>query len=174
MACKADRKKLKKEYVSGGVSFHDLAMKYKISDSTVKRWAKDDGWTAARAEADAKAEQKIIEQTANQKSGVVAGVIEVSEKLLKKLAEALENETGDIDPARLRQYTGALKDLQDIRGDRSKLDLKEQKARIARLQQSTKLVKAETKKAEAAIQAGTPEGRAVTVELLGDVGNYGS
>lgn len=172
VAVKADRKKLKKEYISGGVSYADLARKYKISESTVKRWAKADGWTEAKAEADAKSEQKMVEAVAQAKAGTAAGVIELSEKLLEKLGIALGMEPDNIEPARLRQYTGALKDLQDIRGDRSKLDLKEQKARITKLQRESQRIKAETARTVQQTEAGSADGQAVTVSIEGEAEAY--
>lgn len=173
MAVKADRKKLKKEYISGGVSYHDLAEKYNISDSTVKRWAKEDCWSAAKAEADTKAEQKMIDAAVQDKMGVAADTMEIAKRLLEKLAAALNVEPEVVDPARLKQYTGVLADLQAIRGDRSKLDLKEQKARIARLQQDTKRTKAQTETIKAGLEANRPENRAVIVELMGEAEDYG-
>lgn len=180
MAAKADRKKLKKEYLSGGVSFASLARKYKISESTVKRWAKADGWSAAKAEADAKANQKMIDAAAEDKCSVVAGVIEIAGELLKRMAAALEAEPADMDPARMRQYTAALKDIQDIRGDKNALDLKEQKTRIKRLQEETKRikqdtarVKAGTEKMIAEAEANRPENREIRISLEGDLEEYG-
>lgn len=180
MAVKADRKKLKKEYISGGVSYADLARKYKISESTVKRWAKEDGWTAAKAEVDAKVELKLQEAAEQDKTGMVAGVIELAGELLKKMAKALELEPENMEPSRIRLYTAALKDLQDIRGDKSKLDLKEQKARIKRLTEETKRVKADTERVKAdterriaEAEAAKPENNAILVTMDGELEEYG-
>lgn len=180
MAVKCDRKKLKKEYISGGVSYADLARKYKISDSTVKRWAKEDGWAAAKAEVDAKAELKMQDAAVDGKAGVVAGVIEIAGKLLEKMATALDKEPEDMEPNRIRLYTAALKDLQDIRGDKSKLDLREQKARIKRLteetkriKQDTERVKADTERKIAEAEAQKPENNTVTLTLEGELEDYG-
>lgn len=138
MAVKADRKKMKAQYIRGGMSYADIARMYKISDSTVKRWAKEDKWQEAKAEADRKAEQKMIDAAADGKTKVEAGVLEMSTVLLEKLANALENEPDEMEPGRAREYTAALRDLQTIRGDKNKLDLKEQKLRIKRLQEQAK------------------------------------
>lgn len=166
MAVKADRKKLMKKYVAGGCSYASLARENKISESTVKRWAREDGWAEKKAEADAKAAARIVDCAAEEKAGVASGVVEIADRLLQKLAVALEQEPEEMEPARFRQYTGALRDIQEITGQRGKLDEKEQKARIAKLQQDTKRSKAEMK-----ARAQEKEPQAVTVEI-GEAG-YG-
>ena len=165
MAVKADRKKLMKKYIGGGYSYASLARENKISESTVKRWAREDGWAEKKAEADAKAALKMVDSAAEDKAGVVAGVVEIANTLLQKLAIALEREPEEMEPARFRQYTGALRDIQEITGDRSKLDEKEQKARIAKLQQ-------DTRKSRAEMDARKPENYSVTVTIAGEAGDY--
>lgn len=165
MAVKADRKKLMKKYIAGGYSYASLARENKISESTVKRWAREDGWAEKKAEADAKAAEKIVDSTAQDKAGVAVGVVEIADRLLRKLAIALEQEPEEMEPARFRQYTGALRDIQEITGERGKLDEKEQKARIAKLQQ-------ETKKSKAEMEARKPENNSITVTIEGETGDY--
>ena len=165
MAVKADRKKLMKKYIGGGYSYASLARENKRSESTVKRWAREDGWAEKKAEADAKAALKMVDSAAEDKAGVVAGVVEIANTLLQKLAIALEREPEEMEPARFRQYTGALRDIQEITGDRSKLDEKEQKARIAKLQQ-------DTRKSRAEMDARKPENNSVTVTIAGEAGDY--
>ena len=172
MAVKADRKKLMKKYLGGGYSYASLARENNISESTVKRWAREDGWAEKKAEADAKAAEKIVDSAAQDKAGVVAGVVEIADKLLQKLAIALEQEPEEMEPSRFRQYTGALRDIQDITGERCRLDEKEQKARIAKLQQDARRTKAETEKAKAEIEARKPENNSITVRIEGETGDY--
>lgn len=165
MAVKADRKKLMKKYIGGGYSYASLARENKISESTVKRWAREDGWAEKKAEADAKAALKMVDSAAEDKAGVVAGVVEIANTLLQKLAIALEQEPEEMEPARFRQYTGALRDIQEITGDRCKLDEKEQRARIAKMQQ-------DTRKSRAEMDARKPENNSVTVTIAGEAGDY--
>lgn len=165
MAVKADRKKLMKKYIGGGYSYASLARENKISESTVKRWAREDGWAEKKAEADAKAAEKIVDSTAQDKAGVAVGVVEIADRLLKKLAIALEQEPEEMEPARFRQYTGALRDIQEITGERCRLDEKEQKARIAKLQQ-------DTRKSRAEMDARKPENNSITVMVEGEAGDY--
>lgn len=172
MEHKADRKKLKAQYIRGGVSYADLARAYKISESTVKRWAKADGWAEAKAEADRKADLKMVEDAARDKTKVEAGVLAMSDVLLEKLAMALDNERGDMEPGRVREYTAALRDLQQIRGDKPKLDMKEQKARISRLQQETKRIKQDTLDKQLEAEANKPENKTVTLEMVGVEEDY--
>lgn len=165
MAVNADRKKLMKKYIGGGYSYASLARENKISESTVKRWAREDGWAEKKAEADAKAALKMVDSAAEDKAGVVAGVVEIANTLLQKLAIALEQEPEEMEPARFRQYTGALRDIQEITGDRCKLDEKEQRARIAKMQQ-------DTRKSRAEMDARKPENNSVTVTIAGEAGDY--
>lgn len=172
MAVKADRKKLMKKYIGGGYSYASLARENKISESTVKRWAREDGWAEKKAEADAKAAEKIVDSTAQDKAGVAVGVVEIADRLLKKLAVALEQEPEEMEPSRFRQYTGALRDIQEITGERGKLDEKEQKARIAKLQQDTRKSRADTEKKKAEIDSRKPENNSITVMVEGEAGDY--
>lgn len=179
MAVRADRKKLMKKYLGGGYSYASLARENKISESTVKRWAREDGWAEKKAEADAKAAEKIVESAAQDKAGVVAGVVEIAGRLLQKLAIALDQEPEEMEPARFRQYTGALRDIQEITGERCRLDEQEQKARIAKLQQDarksradTERAKQETEKTKAEIEARKPENNSITVTIEGETGDY--
>lgn len=179
MAVKADRKKLMKKYIGGGYSYASLARENKISESTVKRWAREDGWAEKKAEADAKAAEKIVDSTAQDKAGVAVGVVEIADRLMKKLAIALEQEPEEMEPARFRQYTGALRDIQEITGERCRLDEKEQKARIAKLQQDTRKSRAdterakqETEKTKAEVEARKPENNSITVMVEGEAGDY--
>lgn len=172
MAVKADRKKLMKKYIGGGYSYASLARENKISESTVKRWAREDGWAEKKAEADAKAAEKIVDSAAQDKAGVVAGVVEIANTLLQKLAIALEREPEEMEPARFRQYTGALRDIQEITGERCRLDEKEQKARIAKLQQDARKSRADTEKTKAEVEARKPENNSVTVTIAGEAGDY--
>ena len=173
MAVKADRKKMMKKYIGGGYSYASLARENNISESTVKRWAREDGWAEKKAEADAKAVMKMVDSAAEDKAGVVSGVVEIANKLLIKLEAALEQEPEEMEPARFRQYTGALRDIQEITGDRCKLDEKEQRARIAKMQQDTRRVKAETEKAKQELEARMPENSGITVEMMGEAESYG-
>lgn len=172
MAVKADRKKLMKKYLGGGYSYASLARENKISESTVKRWAREDGWAEKKAEADAKAAEKIVESAAQDKADVVAGVVEIADRLLQKLAIALDQEPEEMEPSRFRQYTGALRDIQEITGERCRLDEQEQKARIAKLQQDARRTKAETEKTKAEMEARKPENNSITVTIEGETGDY--
>lgn len=172
MAVKADRKKLMKKYMGGGYSYASLARENNISESTVKRWAREDGWAEKKAEADAKAAEKIVESAAQDKAGVVAGVVEIAGRLLQKLSIALDQEPEEMEPARFRQYTGVLRDIQEITGERCRLDEQEQKARIAKLQQDARRTKAETQKTKAEIEARKPENNSITVTIEGETGDY--
>lgn len=61
-------KKIKAEYIKGGISQQKLADKYGIGVSTLKRRAKVEGWTNARAECDTKTGLKMVQIIADQQA----------------------------------------------------------------------------------------------------------
>ena len=126
-----DWKKLKAEYIAGGISYRELAKKHGASFNTLKTIAIREKWTELRQQADNKATTKIIETVVEESTNYTASINEVADKLLNKIEEMLDVEA--ITSQSVRHLTSALKDIKDIKGVKSEIDLREQEARIDKL-----------------------------------------
>ena len=124
---------IKKEYIAGGTSYRALAKKHNVSLTTLNRIAGKEKWVELRQQAENKAEAKIVENVSKDKSKTVSKIIGVADKLIAKM-EASIDKMDVIDGHTIKSYTSALKDLKDITGLKSDVDLREQEARIAKLQ----------------------------------------
>ena len=130
-----DWEQIRTEYITGDDSYRQLAEKYGVSLSDVGSHGAQEGWVSQRKQYRDKVRTKTMEKIANQTAGQAAKraakVGELADALLLKLGEAIES--GDLDPKSIRSLTASLRDLQEIKGDKSELDRQEQEARIAYL-----------------------------------------
>lgn len=124
-------KEIKAEYIAGGTSYRKLAEKYGVPRTTLERKAKEEKWTYLRRQAYGKAEAKMVDAISNDAAKKATNIIEVADKLLDKIAEviSLVNDTQG-----LKHISSALKDIKDIKGIKSDVDLREQEARIRNLE----------------------------------------
>ena len=125
-----DWKKAKAEYIAGGTSYRKLADKYGISRSKLQARATSENWAELKSQTQAKTESKIVESISDQEAKVVVGVIEVADKLLKRICELAEKST----EGNIKTLTSALKDIRDIKGVKTDADMREQEARIKKIQ----------------------------------------
>jgi hypothetical protein len=127
-----DWKKIKAEYIAGGISYRKLAEKYGVSRSKLQARATREKWVDLQSQAQAKTESKIVEAISTNDANKAVNIIDVADKLLYKLSELMD--TMVVDTQSFKQLTSALKDLKEIKGIKSAADMKEQEARIAKLQ----------------------------------------
>lgn len=123
--------KIKAEYVAGGTSYRKLSVKYGVSFTTLQRKAKDEKWLELRRRKEDKTATKIVESISDKDAKKAVNIIDVADKLLGKIEE-LAGIVGDADS--IKKLTSAIKDLKDIKGIKSDADMREQEARIAKLQ----------------------------------------
>lgn len=126
-----DWKKIRAEYIRGGTSYRSLAEKYGVSFSSVKRKALQEKWTDLRRKSEQKSTTRIIESVAKSEAKRVDMFETIADMLLEEIKKTIE--AGGLTASRYRDVTGALKDLKDIKGLKSELDMKEQIARIEKL-----------------------------------------
>lgn len=136
-----DWKKLKREYIKGGISQRKLAEKYGVSYGTLRKIAEKEKWTELRAKTGAKADAEMAKNVGKAQGRAQNRIFTVAEVLLSKL-EACANSMQEIDPASLRRLVGALKDLKEIVGAKTDMDLREQEARIAKLEAEVEAARA--------------------------------
>ena len=132
----ADWKKIKAEYIRGGISYPKLAEKYGVPLGTMKRRAGKEKWTTMRDRSNAKASLIMEESIASENAKKALKINLVADKLLDKIIFALD-QSDFICSQEIKHYTSALKDIKDIKGIKSDMDLKEQEARIDKLRKET-------------------------------------
>jgi phage terminase large subunit len=127
-----DWNKIKAEYIAGGTSYRKLAEKYGISRSKLQARATKEKWVDLQSQTQAKTESKIVDSISDQESKKATNIIDVADKLLEKIYEMLG---ADVTNAQsIKSLTSALKDLKEVKGFKSEADMREQEARIAKLQ----------------------------------------
>lgn len=144
---RADLKKIKAEYLSGGITLQDLAEKYDIPYSTLTKKCSEGKWKELRKENGKKTEKKIAELTIEKDVRRAMSVISVADKLLDKITELVDNVP--MTAQSVKQITSALKDIKEIKGEKSAEDRREQMARIKKLE---KEIEAEAKDATVIVQ----------------------
>ncbi len=127
-----DWEKLKAEYIAGGTSYRKLAEKYGVSFNTLSGVAIREEWAKLKKQAQNKSTTKMVNAIANDMAKNAVKINDVADKLLDKIVMLLEECEG-IDSQSIKQLTSSLKDIKDIKGVKSDIDLKEQEARIDKL-----------------------------------------
>lgn len=135
-----DWKKIKKEYIRGGISQRKLAEKYGVPYGTLRKVAEKEKWADLRKKADEKAGAEMARNIGKSQGRAQSRIFSVAEVLLSKLEDCAKG-MDTIDPASLRRLVGALKDLKEIVGAKSEMDLREQEARIAKLEADVEAAK---------------------------------
>lgn len=83
-------RKIKAEYIAGGISQRALAEKYGIPWGTVRERANEEHWTAARKQAEEKALQKAEQKTADAVADNATRLERVKTKLLIKIERMVD------------------------------------------------------------------------------------
>ena len=152
-----DWKAIKAEYIRGGTSYRKLCAKYGVSFSSLRGIAGKEKWTELREQAQHRSNTKLIEKVSDESSGKGTKIIDVANKLLDRLSQTIDM-MDVIDTQSLKHITSALKDLKDIKGYKSAIDLKEQEARIAKLEKEA--------------QANTNQDNEIIVTIEGGLNDY--
>lgn len=135
---------IKTEYIAGGTSLRKLAEKHEVSFSTIQKKSMEEKWGDLRKKSRRKAEEKIVDSVSSKTAKRAVTIIKVADKLLEKALELAE--MGVTDTQGLKHLSSALKDLKEIKGFKSELDIKEQEARIAKLRKEVEDQGADHKK----------------------------
>ena len=130
-----DWNKLKAEYIAGGTSYRKLAEKYKdegVTFDNLKNIAVKEGWAKLKEQAKDKATTKMVDTIAKDITKKSVKIDDTADKLLEKIVGLLDR-FPLLDSQTIKQCTSALKDIKDIKGIKSEIDIREQNARIDKL-----------------------------------------
>lgn len=128
-----DWKKIKAEYIAGGTSYRKLAEKYNVSFTTLTRTAQRENWVGLRQQAEDKTATKIVNVVSDKSAKIDDTYFRCVDKLMKK-AEELIDTTPIWQPQMLKDLATTMKYLKECKGVKSEADIREQEARIAKLQ----------------------------------------
>ena len=143
-----DWNKLKAEYIAGGTSYRKLAEKYKdegVTFDNLKNIAVKEGWAKLKEQAKDKATTRMINTIAKDISKKSVKIDDVADKLLDKISNMLDTFEA-LDTQSIKHLTSSLKDIKDIKGVKSKLDIREQEARIDKLRKDIEADKVDDSK----------------------------
>ena len=125
--------KIKAEYIAGGTSYRKLAEKYGVSRTTLERKAKDEKWSELRRQAEVKTEAKIINAVSDKSAKIDDKYFRLVDKLMSKAEETIDGlDVWSV--TALKEMSTALKYLKECKGVKSEADMREQEARIKKLQ----------------------------------------
>ena len=122
---------IKTEYIAGGTSYRKLCEKYGVSLTTLHRTAKKENWVQLREQVENKTETKIVKNLSAKKAKTSEKIIDVADKLLDKISSIIDLVE---DTQGIKHLTSAIKDIKDIKGFKSDADIREQEARIRKLE----------------------------------------
>jgi hypothetical protein len=121
-------KKMKKEYISGGVTYKDLHEKYGVPESTLRKVGAREHWSDLRNFAYARTEQKVVEAVSARNARLDDAV----DLALNAVFDLFSSGAG-LRATDIKEVTVALKNLRDLKGLKNEADAEEQRARIEAL-----------------------------------------
>lgn len=83
-------RKIKAEYIAGGISQHKIADKYGVPFGTLQKRARVEQWTAKRKAAEEKAVEKVSQKTAEIVADNATIAEQIKTKLLRRLSDMVD------------------------------------------------------------------------------------
>ena len=134
-----DWSKIMIEYITTtDTSYRKLAEKYGINKDTIYAKAKKEGWPDKRRQFVDRTQTKMLAVEETRAVDRATKLLDVSDLLLMRVRQRLENDKIELDAQGMRHISGVLKDLKEVQMVRSEADLREQEARIAKLQREAR------------------------------------
>lgn len=147
---------IKAEYVAGGTSYRKLAKKYDVPFSTLKNVAIKEKWTQLREQAQNRTNTKLVENVSKKVAKIDDKYYRIVDKLLDKISDTMDA-LEVWDSQSIKHFTSAMKDLKDIKGIKSDADMREQEARIKKLQKDAEKEDDTVNEIEIVFNAGPEE-----------------
>ena len=151
-----DWKEIEREYLSGRVTYRDLAKKYNLPLSAIAHRGRVDGWVGKRLGYVDQACKQVMKVDTQQQVQRTGRLLEVADRLLDRVEE-LGNEEG-VTASSLKTLSETLKNIRDAQMIKSTKDLQEQQARIDKLRREN--------------ERGEQEGGGVTVRMEEKMGEF--
>ena len=129
----ADWKKIKAEYITTDTSYRKLAQKYGLAESTIYARGGKEHWVEQKEQHQSKTVAKTLDALSNKEVDRAARLMTVADKLLKKVEQAVDHEE-PMSAGAIKNLADALKNIRETQMIRSEQDIREQEARIAKLQ----------------------------------------
>lgn len=148
-----DWKRIRADYIAGGISYRKLAEKYGVSFNTLKTRATEEQWYRLRQQKDHRTTTKTIESLSDKESEIDDKYFRIVDKLLNK-AEATVDAVEEWHPTLLKEMATTMKYLKECKGIKSEADMREQEARIARLRKEVERDEDTTNEVEVVFNAG--------------------
>lgn len=130
---------IKQEYITSDLSYRKLADKYEAPLSSLMARGSKEGWVQLREQFKSETIAKTIERESDAKSRRAASVTSAADRLLNeviRLIDGYDRSKKTMSEATIKKLAGALKDIKVVKDGKSKLDLEEQRARIALLKKN--------------------------------------
>lgn len=126
--------KIKKDYISDrSTSYRKLAEKYQVSLTTLKKVGAREHWPELRRQVDAKQTAKIVDAVSTESAKIDGKFYEAIDLLLDEACKCL-SAPGQLRAVDIKDMSSALKNIKDLKGIKSEIDLEEQRARIRALE----------------------------------------
>ena len=129
--------KIKAEYIAGGISYRKLAEKHGVSFNTLKDIAVRERWNDLKQQAHNRATTKMVDVVSDKSAKIDDKYFRLVDKLFTKAEEVIDS-TPIWQPNSIKEMATALKYLKECKGVKSEADMREQEARIAKLQKEAK------------------------------------
>ena len=130
----ADWNKIKTEYITTDTSYRKLAEKHGVGESTLFTRASKEKWVEQKEQHQSKTVAKTLDAISKKQVDRAANLVSVADLLLTKVKSLVESDAEILsDTQSLKHISGVLKDIKEIKGFKSDVDLREQEARIAKL-----------------------------------------
>ena len=131
----ADWQKIKTEYITTDTSYRKLARKYGVSHVQIGNVGKQENWVELRRQHLDKTLTKTVDTISNKQVDRATKLISVADLLLDKVKSLVEgNPELLVSTQSIKNLSGVLKDIKEVQMIRSDADLREQEARIKKLQ----------------------------------------
>lgn len=134
----ADWNAIRQDYITDeSSSYRKLAQKYGLSYTSIGDKARKEGWAEQRSQYLNETLSKSINAIGKAQAKRAERVVNVADKLLSKIEAVIDTCDGEAliaNTQALKHITSALKDIKDIQMIKSDADLREQEARIRKLE----------------------------------------
>lgn len=152
----ADWAKIEAEYITTDTSYRRLAEKYRVDQATIARKAKKEDWVSKRQRHVNETQAKVLAADTRKKVNRAAALNEAADLLLERTLNGIKA-FKELPATAAKNYSDALKNIKEVHMIRSEEDIREQEARIAKLQKDAQ---------------DEDKSKSITIMLEGDLNRY--